>query len=199
MTISTYETVIYTAMFLVPGFIIDEVISTLMPMKTYTDAVKILEYIGYSIFNLTIWIWLFFLIKKNIDNSTFWYLVILVICLLSTSFLSGLIIGLLRKFELLRKMFANFSINIIHPVPTAWDYKFSTIGKEKWLIITLLNDKHLYGKFAYSSLASSDPVERDIYLEEVYTLNEDENWVKVDRTDGVWISTSNIKLIEFKN
>ena len=40
MTISTYEAVIYTVMFLVPGFIIDEIVATLMPMKIYSDAAR---------------------------------------------------------------------------------------------------------------------------------------------------------------
>lgn len=55
MTISTYEAVIYTVMFLVPGFIIDEIVATLMPMKIYSDAARTLKYIGYSVFNLTVW------------------------------------------------------------------------------------------------------------------------------------------------
>ncbi len=52
MTISTYEAVIYTVMFLVPGFIIDEIVATLMPMKIYSDAARTLKYIGYSVSQL---------------------------------------------------------------------------------------------------------------------------------------------------
>lgn len=199
MTISIYEAVIYTVMFLVPGFIIDEIVATLMPMKIYSDAARTLKYIGYSVFNLTVWIWLFYLVKVNVDNSTVGYWVLLVLCLLLTSLISGVVIGLIRKFELLRKMFVRFNINILHPVPTAWDYKFSKIQVEKWVIITLENDKHIYGKFGYASLASSEKDERDIFLEEIYTLDEEEKWVKKERTDGVWIKASNIKIIEFIN
>ena len=81
MTISTYEAVIYTVMFLVPGFIIDEIVATLMPMKIYSDAARTLKYIGYSVFNLTVWIWLFYIVKVNVDNSTVGYWVLLVLCL----------------------------------------------------------------------------------------------------------------------
>lgn len=199
MIISTYEAVIYTVMFLVPGFIIDEIVATLMPMKIYSEGARTLKYIGYSVFNLSVWIWLFYLVKVNVDNSSVGYWVLLVLCLLVTSLISGVIIGLIRKFELLRKMFARFNINIIHPVPTAWDYKFSEIQTEKWVIVTLENDKHVYGKFGYESLASSEKDERDIFLEEIYTLDEEEKWVKKERTDGIWIKASNIKIIEFIN
>lgn len=140
-----------------------------MPMKIYSDAARTLKYIGYSVFNLTVWIWLFYLVKVNVDNFTVGYWVLLVLCLLLASLISGVVIGLIRKFELLRKMFARFNINIMHPVPTAWDYKFSKIQVEKWVIITLENDKHIYGKFGYAPLASSEKDERDIFLEEIYT------------------------------
>jgi hypothetical protein len=183
----------------VPGFVIDEIVATLMPMKIYSDATRTLKYIGYSVFNLTVWIWLFYIIKLKLDNSSACYWVLLVLCVLVTSLISGVAIGLIRKFEVLRKIFARFDINIIHPVPMAWDYKFSEIQAEKWVIITLDNDKHVYGKFGYASLASSDKDERDIFLEEVYTLGEDEKWVRKERTDGIWIKASNIKIIEFMN
>jgi hypothetical protein len=84
-------------------------------------------------------------------------------------------------------------------VPTAWDYKFSEIYTEKWVIVTLENDKHVYGKFGYASLASSEKDERDIFLEEIWSLGEDDNWKKRERTDGVWIKATNIKMIEFLN
>lgn len=60
MTINTYEAVVYTVIFLVPGFIIDEMVATLMPMKIYSDKTKSLKYIGYSVLNFTLWIWLFY-------------------------------------------------------------------------------------------------------------------------------------------
>jgi hypothetical protein len=199
MTISTYEVVIYTGIFLVPGFIIDEIVTTLKPIKVYSDSVKALRYIGYSVFNLTVWFWLFYLIKTAVDNSSVWYFLLLELSLLATSAISGVVIGLIRKFELLRKLFARFDINILHPVPTAWDYKFSEIYTEKWVIVTLENDKHVYGKFGYASLASSEKDERDIFLEEIWSLGEDDNWKKRERTDGVWIKATNIKMIEFLN
>lgn len=61
------------------------------------------------------------------------------------------------------------------------------------------NDKHIYGKFGCSSLASSEKDERDIYQEEIYNMDEDGKWVKRERTDGIWIKASNIKVIEFIN
>lgn len=199
MTINTYEAVVYTVMFLVPGFIIDEMVATLMPMKIYSDKTKSLKYIGYSVFNFTLWIWLFYFIRLKINNSSPFYWGLLALCLLGSSVLTGLAIGLIRKLQLIRKLFSKLNINIIHSVPTAWDYKFNETQTEKWVIITLDNDKHVYGKFGCSSLASSEKDERDIYLEEIYTMDEDGKWVKRERTDGIWIKASNIKVIEFIN
>lgn len=197
MTIGKYEAVIYTVIFLVPGFIIDEIVTALMPTKIYSDATKKLKFIGYSVFNFSIWIWLFYLIKVNMDNTSWIYLAVLVLSLLITSFISGITIGLVRKLELLRKLFIKFNINILHPVPTAWDFKFSEIHEERWVIVTLEDGKYVFGKFGYASLASSEKDERDIFLEETYILGENERWVKRERTDGIWIKASNIKSIEF--
>lgn len=73
------------------------------------------------------------------------------------------------------------------------------LDNQQWVIITLDNDKHIYGKFGCSSLASSEKDERDIYQEEIYNMDEDGKWVKRERTDGIWIKASNIKVIEFIN
>ncbi len=53
------------------------------------------------------------------------------------------------------------------------------LDNQQWVIITLDNDKHIYGKFGCSSLASSEKKdERDIYQEEIYNVDEDGKWVK---------------------
>jgi len=57
---------------------------------------------------------------------------------------------------------------LAHPVPTAWDYKFSNLGT-RYVIIDLKDGSIIYGKYSNNSFSSSIPEERDIYIEEVYT------------------------------
>lgn len=49
--IDSYLIILYTGLFLAPGYIIYEIISTIMPQKTYFDKVKTVRFIGYSILN----------------------------------------------------------------------------------------------------------------------------------------------------
>lgn len=198
MTLSSYDVIIYTGFFILPGYIMNEIIEALIPVKVHTEGIKTIKFLGYSVFNFTIWSWLFVLIYKNLSSTSVSYYVLLIMFTVITSTLSGIAIGLLRKFELIRKLFIRFRVQMVHPIPNAWEYKFSKIEEPRWLIITLGSGKCIYGYYGIKSLASSDMNNRDIYLEEIYELDENKNWTKVDRTDGIWINESEIKLIEYK-
>lgn len=65
MIIESYEYVIYTAMFLLPGYLINRIISLLVPSKGIDETDKVLRYLGYSLLNFTAWLWLFWLVKKT--------------------------------------------------------------------------------------------------------------------------------------
>ena len=52
------------------------------------------------------------------------------------------------------------------------------------------------GLFYDNSFASSEPGEKDIYLEELYEKKED-SWEKVRQTKGVWINHNEIRYIKF--
>lgn len=197
MTIDSYNIILYTGLFLVPGYIIDEIISTIMPQKTYSDKVKTIRFIGYSVLNFFIWIWLYWLLHKHIESERTLYWALIICCTLITSTITGFIIGLLRKKELIRFVFKKLNIQAEHPIPTAWDYKFSKVTTQRWVLVTLANGTYIRGLYSYKSLASTDEQYRDIYIEEVYLLDENEQWIKMKRTDGVWINPSEIKMIEF--
>ena len=67
--IDKLDAVIYTFQFIVPGYIIGEVISMVLPRKDCTEGEKMIQAVGYSIFNMAIWYWLFVIIQENIKNS----------------------------------------------------------------------------------------------------------------------------------
>ena len=46
-------------------------------------------------------------------------------------------------------------------------------------------------------MASSDDGYKDLYLEEVWQLGDNDNWVRVIGSDGIWISPNVIKWISF--
>ena len=197
MKLESLEIVIYTGMFLVPGYIMNEIISTLMPIKREGENAKFLKFIGYSIFNFTLWIWAFWLLVKNINSTRTLYWVIFVLLILVTSIFSGTVIGLIRKLEIIRKIAKYFNVQIEHPIPTAWDYKFSKTKNNCWIVIALTDGKFVRGIYGGKSLSSTDAEYRDIYLEEVYLIDDAGNWKRRERTEGIWINSTQIKYIEF--
>ena len=198
MQIKSMEVVFYTAIFLLPGYIVEEMIRAIMPKKQYSEGIIFLRYLAYSIINLAIWSWLYFLIMKYITNATIVYWIAIVLATVMSSLVTGAVLGVKRKKECIRRIFSKCGLQIEHPIPTAWDYKFSETQDFRWVIIRLANDEMVYGKYANNSFTSSDESYRDIYLEEVYILDDENNWILAERSDGIWISPNEIKSIEFK-
>lgn len=198
MQLESMETIFYTCIFLVPGYIIEELMRVVMPAKQNSEGIKLIRYLIYSIVNLAIWSWVYWLLITYLKSNALVYWILLVAITLCSAIITGFAMGLVRKQNIIRNIFSRFKIQIEHPVPTAWDYKFSEITDYNWLIIKLANGECVYGKYGCKSLASSDENYRDIYLEEIYTWEEGEDWKKVDGTEGVWINAEEIKSIEFR-
>lgn len=80
---------------------------------------------------------------------------------------------------------------------SAWDYFFS-MGRSKWIIVTLKSGKKIGGKYQDGSFASSYP-EKDLFISEVWNLKDNGSGFDrvVNRTSGVLILESEISNIEF--
>ena len=97
----------------------------------------------------------------------------------------------------IRWILGKFQIPIEHPIPTAWEYKFSRMNEGKYVTVCLDNGKKIRGAFFNKSMASSDVSNTDVYIESVYFLDEEDNWKPMEGSDGVWISSGAIKWISF--
>jgi len=200
--ISSFDVVFYTLAFVVPGFLIDLFLRKFVPQEKQSDQHNVFYYLTLSFVNYAAWSWLIYNMMKNdyftvhpILTGFLWFAII---------FIGPLVIAiitlLLYKFKVLGKIAAYFKVNTVHPIPTAWDYKFSTITEKKWVVVVLENDIQIAGVWWAKSFASSVAEERDIYLEEVYTIEGEKGlWKKVPRTDGMYIKGNQIKLIQFWN
>ena len=82
-----------------------------------------------------------------------------------------------------------------HPILCPWDYVF---GKKEWYwIIVHLSGRKIGGVFGSNSFASSDPAEPQIYLEEVWQLDEHERFIKkVDQSKGMLFFAKDIVAVE---
>ena len=195
MTLDSINAVAYTFLYIVPGFITSEVISALMPTKKYSEGEKAIQAIGYSVLNLAVWRWLFLLLQQYFGEPTPFFWLINTALIFATGGITGAVIGVLRAKNTVRRLFEHFNINYSHPIPTAWDYKFSD-GKSYWVEVFLSNDKVIRGLYSGRSFASSDDEHRDIFIEYLYEKRDDA-WVRVERTAGVLISPDEVRYIKF--
>ncbi|MEM8564537.1 MAG: DUF6338 family protein [Pseudomonadota bacterium] len=107
----------------------------------------------------------------------------------------GSVLGYFSRTNAIRRLLNYFGINPVHAVPTAWDWKFGGM-KEQLVIVTLKDDTKFPGYCGKASFMSSDPGERDLYVEKVYAWGEDDAWID-DGGHGLWVNASEIKVIEF--
>lgn len=86
---------------------------------------------------------------------------------------------------------------IISPVPTSWDYVFSG-RKPYWVILHLKDGRSIGGAYGENSFTSSFPNPQDIYIEEVWKLDENNTFVKqIEKSNGLLIKIDEIASIEF--
>ncbi len=110
----------------------------------------------------------------------------------------GIFLGVSAQREWLTWIVNKFDVTIIHVIPTAWDWKFSKVPRGgQFVMITLTNDEKVAGFFGENSFASSDSSERDLYIEEEYTVSEAGIWEARSDKVGILVASREIKYIEF--
>ena len=72
------ETIMYTCIFLLPGYIIKNIIDIIVPPNRISDLKYIFLYLLYSIVNLAIWSWGYIIIYNLLKDKMFLYWIILV-------------------------------------------------------------------------------------------------------------------------
>jgi len=194
VTIETFDVVLYTAIFLLPGYIIKSTFDIFIPPPKHNDTKYFFTCLLYSIINFAVWSWAYILVINNIDGVMYW-VVLLLITVAGASILS-FAISIIRQKNYMKIILEKLNIKIINPTPTAWDYFFSC-QKSFWVIVRLKSGTELYGLFSTQSFASSDFEERDIYIEKVYTIDDNMNWIEDNRSQGILIDKNEIETIEF--
>ncbi len=201
MSISGFDMLFYTLAFVVPGFILNNTVTIFIPQKSEQPQIAFLKFIYFSCLNYGIWSWLIYLLfKTNYSiNHPIWTAFIWATIILISPLVLGIIIGIISEKQYVRIILQKIGLTPAHMIPTGWDYWFSKAVGDNWIIVTLKDDTIIPGKFGSRSFASSDPNDRDLYLEEVYSISEENEWVITPGTGGILINGDQIKYIEFFN
>lgn len=121
-------------------------------------------------------------------NFAGWFLLIFLL-----PALVGLLLGLNIRKDWTRTLLTKWGISTIHPIESAWDWHFSRC-EPCWVTIVLKNGTVWRGYLGVGSFMSSRSEERDILVEQVYAMDDDEVWKP--RSSSVWIAHGEIQSIE---
>lgn len=180
--------------FFIPGFVSIKIYDLLVAGQRRDFSKSVFEVIAFSAINFALFFWLIDIIIQpgfKESNPFYFYSSIVLLFIVLPSIWPFLYIKLYNW-----KWFAK---HIIDPHPTAWDYQFSK-GKTYWVIVHLKDKRKIGGLFGLDSYASNYPNKQQIYLQEVWEIDDDGIFKnKINQTKGILILDSEIIAIEFFN
>lgn len=189
----TKENALFVLGLMVPGMIILYVRSQFITGRKPTFADGAVSYVAVSAIYYSL-VLPFFLLAP-VRSSPLWTLVVLwlwIVILLPAVF--GLALGVDARQGFFRQVLRRCGLNPVHAVPSAWDWKFGDCN-EHWALVTLKDGTEYAGFCGGGSFMSSDPTERDVFIERIYDVDDDKNWIP--RGDnGVLIVATEIRTIE---
>lgn len=181
--------------FSVPGMIALYVRAQFLDGKVPAIKDGIAAYVALSLIYHAIWfVFLPSMYSVKISTATGCEKAVWVIIEFLGPVLIGVLSGLNVRKQWFRRLLAKAGLTTVHPVASAWDWKFSEVT-ESWVLVILKDGTRWAGILGEKSFISSSATERDLYLEKVYTVNKKGAWS--ERASGVLILHDQVQSIEF--
>ena len=182
--------------FIVPGLVIVYVRSRFISGRVPSHTENALGYFVLSIlyysFVLPIIEWALNIRDPWIERAAVW----LGLTLLGPA-VFGFLLGAWAQKEWGVWIAHKLNLSTIHVIPAAWDWRFSKIPPGgMFVLVTLTTGESVAGFFGAKSFASSDTAERDLYIEEEYTVDGGK-WEARPARVGVLIPVKEIRYVEF--
>jgi len=173
--------------FFVPGLISLKIWSLLVPSERINLADRALEVLTYGALNFAA---LFWVIIIAIRTGGWLQHLLYATVLLATPVVWPIFVNLILKSAFLRG-------RIVHPTPRAWDAYFGR-GNPCFILVHLKNGEMVGGLYSSNSFASSFPNEEDVYIEQVWKIDETGSFDgPIQDTDGILIVGDSIEYLEF--
>lgn len=196
MILDSWETVVYTCVFLLPGYIVSKFIGFGFPVSRSTDGKRLLSWLLYSVVVNAVCFPLYGCIHDAVAaNKAIFLFLIVCVAVVASLIIAGVVVFVQRK-QPLKKVFELIGGEYINPIATSWEYCFSK-REETYVIVTMDEGKRVYGLYGCKSYASSDMDNCDLYLEKTYSINKECEWVENEGNRGVLISKDRILCVEF--
>ena len=180
--------------FVIPGFVSLKAYELLFPSMPKDSSKRLIDAIVYSCINYALLFWPIYEVETSQLRSSHpsVYFAFYFFALFIVPVVLVVLLRVVRTNRFLQRWVA-------HPTPRPWDYVFSQC-KSFWVIVTLKDGRTVAGRYHTASFASSAPSPEELYLEEVWLLNQDGGFerARIDSA-GIIILAPNIVTVEFFN
>lgn len=193
LSLSPDKILVVVLFFVVPGFVANRVFALKCPSPKPDWEKVVIEFGAYSLLNALIWYhWVSQYLFQPVEDWTPWKLTVngLLICFISPTVMALVWVKLRVLFH--------HRLGIDHPTPRGWDHFLKNSGGNFFVIFTLKGGKKIGGYFAGKSLASMYPQEPELYVEELWRVDEHGKFIEpVAGSAGAVVRQSDWELIEF--
>ncbi|MGO4639592.1 DUF6338 family protein [Mesorhizobium sp. 2RAF45] len=180
---------------LVPGALIIFVRSRFFTGRRKAHSEEFLSYAIVTLLYLAIFLPVFEAVYKSGSTPRqIWAL--WVVLILIGPLTIGTFLGLAYQHGWTAWVLRSLGLEIVHPIPTAWDWKFGQ-RKAEWVIVKLKDGTYFRGWYGAESFASSEPGDRDIYIQQIFVEREDGDKLWDETNRSAYIAGSEISTIEF--
>ena len=190
------EVLILLLFLLAPGFVFIRVIDTLHPGRRATMGNQIIDVGFWSVAVLAVWFLPAVLLFQRgpVLPSGLYPLLLFVLIVLGVFITPLLLAYIFHRLEL-RGTLKNLGTK---PSPTPSDWVFSHEAGNYYVRFHRKEGEDLGGYFGENSFAASSPNGKEIYVEEVWRLDEDGRFIeRVEGTTGAIVHREDCDLIEF--
>jgi hypothetical protein len=194
---TTPQALVLLLFLLVPGFIFIRVFDNLLPGRRRSFAQQVIDIVCWSFTILAIWLLPALIVFGLSQRVSGWLFSLLLFALILLGVFGTPILLAYIFYRLdLRGTIKNWGT---HSSPTSWDWFFSnSAGNHYYVRFHLKDGKELGGYFGERSFATSSPNAQQIYVQEVWRLDEDGKFVeRVEGTQGAVVDKEDCMLIEF--
>ena len=182
--------------FIIPGLIITYIRAQFIAgrMEKMTDAVLGYLTITFIYYGISIpFIGYILSYEQGLVKSIFWWVLIIL-----GPAIFGVFLGVAIQREWLRWIAIKLRLRLVHNTPTSWDWRFANCLTARFLMVTLTDGSAVAGIFGSGSFASTDPTERDLYIQEIMDVDEAGEWSYRSEQTGILILAKEIRYVEFK-
>lgn len=184
------DSFLLSVLLFLPGFVSIKVYDLIIPGERRDFGGAAVEAVGFSAINFALLSWIIIPYLVYVDGTPWWTAVVVLVIVLAV----GPVLWPVLLVWFLRSVLARR--HFLGPVPKPWDEIVRRKG-QCWMILHLKDGRSIGGRFGRDSMMSNFPAPEQLYVEEVWSLDERGAFdSKVERSGGMLVDAEDILVLE---